>query len=60
MNELNHIMNLLLCYLEIEKGKDTTRDVKKYTIINKMKIVLPHYVYIDYFYFINYFINLYI
>lgn len=54
------IIKLLLSYIEIEKNSNRSKIDQKQNIIDKMKVVLPTNDFINYFYFINNFIEIYI
>jgi hypothetical protein len=54
------IITLLIQYIEIEKGTNKTKQEKVDTIINKFKIVLPQNLFIEYYYFILYFLDIYL
>jgi len=54
------IINLLISYMEIEKETNKTKQEKVDTIINKFKVVLPQNLFIEYYYFILYFLDIYL
>lgn len=54
------IINLLIQYIDIEKETNKTKQEKVDTIINKFKVILPHNLFIDYYYFILYFLDIYL
>ena len=56
----DNIIKLLLSYIEIEKNTNKPKIDQKQNIIDKMKVVLPTNDFINYYYFINNFIELYI
>jgi hypothetical protein len=60
MNEYNVIIDLAMSYMEIEKGTNKTKQEKIDTIINKFKVVLPQNLFIEYYYFILYFLDIYL
>jgi hypothetical protein len=54
------IIKLLLSYIEIEKNTNKPKIDQKQNIIDKMKVVLTTNDFINYYYFISNFIELYI
>ena len=60
MNEYNVIIDLAISYIEIEKDTNKTKQQKVDTIIHKFRIVLPHNLFIEYYYFILYFLDIYL
>ena len=60
MNEYNVIIDLAMSYMEIEKGTNKTKQEKVDTIINKFRVVLPHNLFIEYYNFIIYFLDIYL
>ena len=60
MNEYNVIIDLAISYMEIEKDTNKTKQEKVDSIINKFKTVLPHNLFIEYYYFILYFLDIYL
>ncbi len=54
------IINLLISYIEIEKGTNKTKPQKVDTILRKCHIVLPPHLFEQYYYFIIYFLDIYL
>jgi hypothetical protein len=54
------IINLLISYIEIEKQTNKTKPRKVETIIKKCRVVLPPDIFIEYYYFILYFLDIYL
>lgn len=60
MNDYKIIIDLAISYMDIEKETSKTKQEKVDTIINKFRVVLPHNLFIEYYYFILYFLDIYL
>ena len=60
MNEYNVIIDLAISYIDIEKETNKTKQEKVDTILRKFQVVLPHNLFIEYYYFILYFLDIYL